>query len=398
LSRPDGFGRLGDPPSALEVGQPAAGMGDRTAETANLSGKGGARFADGIAIRFQDRNRLRRLGGQIFAPAGKRRHRALLQVGDAAERGFQPLSFRLVLSDGERQRPLAAIDRRRRVPDLLFQDQQGAAVRQLFFGGGDRAAKKRDKRLEHCGLLVYERCSRSLYYRFEHCSRLMNIVHEKVIRTMKTAERRQNLKESLISVAERTIEGHGLGGVRARALADKAGCAVGAIYNVVADLDELILLVNSRTFAALERAFTAAGEDKETRTPDQAIERLVRLSMVYTDFAATNTQRWRALFEHRLSQGRRIPDWYLEEQMRLFSYVEGPLRVLHPNASPERLGLLARSLVSAVHGIVTLGLEEKLYTLPLASLREQVTFVVSAIGRGLASDQPPSPSRAAANR
>jgi len=33
--------------------------------------------------------------------------------------------------------------------------------------------------------------------------------------------------------------------------------------------------------------------------------------------------------------------------------------------------------------MVTLGLEEKLYTLPLTSLREQVTFVVSAIGRGL---------------
>ena len=40
-------------------------------------------------------------------------------------------------------------------------------------------------------------------------------------------------------------------------------------------------------------------------------------------------------------------------------------------------------LVSAVQGMVTLGLEEKLYTLPLTSLREQVTFVVSAIGRGL---------------
>jgi AcrR family transcriptional regulator len=225
----------------------------------------------------------------------------------------------------------------------------------------------------------------------------MNDVHEKVISTMKTAERRQNLKESLISVAERTIEAHGLSGVRARALAHKAGCAVGAIYNVVADLDELILLVNSRTFAALERAFTAAGEDTEApRTPDQAIERLVRLSMVYTDFAATNTQRWRALFEHRLSQGRRIPDWYLEEQMRLFLYVEGPLRVLQPNASPERLGLLARSLVSAVHGIVTLGLEEKLYTLPLTSLREQVTFVVSAIGRGLMFDQRPPGGRRAA--
>jgi len=202
---------------------------------------------------------------------------------------------------------------------------------------------------------------------------------------MKSAERRENLKEALIAAAERTISTHGLSGLRARGLAYRVGCAVGHIYNVVADLDELILFVNSRTFAALEDAFTqsAKAENHSLTGPDQAIERLVRLSMVYTDFAATNTRRWRALFEHRLPEGRTLPDWYVQEQRRLFSYVEGPLRVLQPRASSERIGLLARSFVSAVHGIVTLGLEEKLYTLPLTALREQVTFVVSAIGRGL---------------
>jgi AcrR family transcriptional regulator len=202
---------------------------------------------------------------------------------------------------------------------------------------------------------------------------------------MKPAERRENLKQALVGAAERTIATQGLSGLRARALAHKVGCAVGAIYNVVADLDELILLVNSRTIAALERALTEAAEaeDEAIAGPEQAIERLVRLSMVYTDFAATNTLRWRALFEHRPPAGYALPGWYVEEQMRLFSYVERPLRVLQPQAAPERVALLARSVVSAVHGIVTLGLEEKLYTLPLTSLREQVTFVASAIGRGL---------------
>ena len=159
---------------------------------------------------------------------------------------------------------------------------------------------------------------------------------------MKPAQRRENLKQALLGAAERTIATQGLSGLRARALADNVGCAVGAIYNVV---------------------------------------------MVYTDFAATNTRRWRALFEHRLPDGYALPTWYVAEQMRLFSYVEGPLRVLQPQATPERVALTARSVVSAVHGMVTLGLEEKLYTLPLTSLREQVTFVVSAIGRGLVAGQ-----------
>jgi|SRR5262245_17102385 len=202
---------------------------------------------------------------------------------------------------------------------------------------------------------------------------------------MKAAERRKNLKEALITSAEQKLASEGLSGLRARSLADEVGCAVGAIYNVVADLDELILLVNSRTIAALERVLAEATgpEDRAPGTPDQAVKSLVRLAIAYTNFAAANTQRYRALFEHRLAAGGTVPAWYIQDQMRLFSYVEGALRALQPAASGKRIALLARSLVSAVHGIVMLGLDEKLYTVPLAALREQVTLFVSAIARGL---------------
>jgi hypothetical protein len=53
-------------------------------------------------------------------------------------------------------------------------------------------------------------------------------------------------------------------------------------------------------------------------------------------------------------------------------------------ASDERLALLARSLFSAVHGVVELGLDEKLQPLPVDVLREQVAAVAAAIGRGMA--------------
>ncbi len=49
-----------------------------------------------------------------------------------------------------------------------------------------------------------------------------------------------------------------------------------------------------------------------------------------------------------------------------------------------RRALLARSLFSAAHGLVALGLEEKLQFVPLPSLREQVTTIVTALGYGLA--------------
>jgi AcrR family transcriptional regulator len=198
---------------------------------------------------------------------------------------------------------------------------------------------------------------------------------------METAARRRNLKESLIDAAEQAIATHGLWGVRARTLADRIGCAVGAIYNVVADLDELVMRVNSRTLSALEAQLLAA--DRSGGQGGGAVERLCRMALAYLDFATAQQPRWRALFDHRLPPGKAVPDWYLDDQMRLFSYVEAPLGELIPGLSNDRRALLARSLFSAVHGLVTLGLEEKLQAIAPGALREQVTLVVSALGRGL---------------
>jgi AcrR family transcriptional regulator len=202
---------------------------------------------------------------------------------------------------------------------------------------------------------------------------------------MNTATRREQLKEALISAAARTIAEQGLSGLKARALADEAGCAVGAIYNVVADLDELTLLANSRTLAALDKALTAAMASG--KGPDWAIEQLVKLALAYLDFAASHRKQWQALFEHRLASGQTAPDWYQRDLERLFGYVEGPVAELQPDATQARRALLSRSLFSAAHGLVALGLEEKLQFIPLPLLREQVTTIVTALGYGLAGGE-----------
>jgi AcrR family transcriptional regulator len=204
------------------------------------------------------------------------------------------------------------------------------------------------------------------------------------VRPDTTEQRRGRLREALVLAAEDTIAKGGLQELRARTLAEKAGCAVGAIYNAVADLDELILLANMRTLATLEDALTAAGDAGKDDLTDaeSAIAYLVRLAHAYLAFAAANTPRWRALFDHHMP-GRDVPDWYRNEQHRLFRHIEKPLRVLQPHVPPKRRALLARSLFSAVHGLVRLGLEEKLQAIPLTVLREQLTFIITTIGHGM---------------
>jgi AcrR family transcriptional regulator len=199
-----------------------------------------------------------------------------------------------------------------------------------------------------------------------------------------TDQRRARLRDALVTAAEQAIAQQGLGALRARALAEEAGCAVGAIYNVVEDLDDLVLLVNARTLEALERDLSAADRaGQPAEGPNATIARLVRMALAYLDFAAAQTPRWRTLFEHRMPAGREVPVWYRAQQQRLFTHVEELLLELQADESRVRRALLARSLFSAVHGLVVLGLEEKLQAIPLPVLREQVRFVVTAIGRGM---------------
>src|SRR5882757_8778982 len=222
----------------------------------------------------------------------------------------------------------------------------------------------------------------------EHCSRhgwgIGKRLANQLVSESTTDQRRARLRDALVTAAEQAIARQGLGALRARALAEEVGCAVGAIYNVVQDLDDLVLLVNARTLAALERDLSAADRAGEAAEgPNAAIARLVRMALAYLDFAAAQTPRWRTLFEHRMPAGREVPTWYRAQQQRLFAYVEELLLELQADESRVRRALLARSLFSALHGLVVLGLEEKLQAIPLPVLREQVRFVVTAIGRGM---------------
>jgi AcrR family transcriptional regulator len=162
-------------------------------------------------------------------------------------------------------------------------------------------------------------------------------------------------------------------------LADEIGIANGGVYNLVADIDELILRVGSRTLARLDASLSLA----EISGPATPREMLVRIAVAYCDFASDNLELWRALFEHRMQAGKEVPDWAISEQMDLFRHIYRPLALLFPQRTPEQLGITARSLFSAVHGMVALGLEQKLIAVPIKALRSEIARLVQAMIDGL---------------
>ena len=195
----------------------------------------------------------------------------------------------------------------------------------------------------------------------------------------KTLEKRAKLRESLIEAGERRIAAGGLAGLKTRDLARDISVANGAVYNLVDDVDELILRVGSRTLARLDAALTSAEADG----PASPRETLVRIAVAYCDFAAENLELWRALFEHRMAPGKPVPEWAIDEQMNLFRHIYHPLAELFPKRTPDKLGVTARSLFSAVHGMVLLGLEQKLIAVPVEALREEIAAIVRAMVDGL---------------
>lgn len=199
-----------------------------------------------------------------------------------------------------------------------------------------------------------------------------------------TAARRERQRTLLIDAAEKAIAERGLAGLKARELAQEIGCALGAIYNLVADMDELVLRVGSRTLARLDAALSAAESEDAPASADAAADRLVAVALAYCAFARDNLQLWRVLFEHRMAEGAVVPDWAVSEQMTLFRHILEPLSVLLPDrAEPERM-LMSRTLFSAVHGVVAIGLEEKLIAVPRRDLDRQIEGLVRLVCRGLA--------------
>jgi AcrR family transcriptional regulator len=197
----------------------------------------------------------------------------------------------------------------------------------------------------------------------------------------KALERRTKLRQSLIESAEQAIAAKGLSGLKTRDLARQIGCANGAVYNLVEDVDELILRVGSRTLRRLDAALEVA----ETNDSAPPAETLVRIAVAYCDFAAANLELWRALFEHRMAPGKPVPEWSVADQMELFRHIYQPLAALFPDHTPAQLGVTARSLFSAVHGMVALGLEQKLVAVPVAALRHEIGTIVTAMITGLAA-------------
>jgi AcrR family transcriptional regulator len=200
----------------------------------------------------------------------------------------------------------------------------------------------------------------------------MNIVQEESLREQKKGKRRLLMLE----IARDLIAAKGLRSLKVRDVAEAADCSIGSVYNEFGDFDGLILTVNRETVQALTTRLAAV-------PIDDPIRQLHGFAATYLDFAAEHSNLLRSLFEHRMEEDRPFPEDILIMVMRAFALMHAPLVRLMPDKDPAEIALLARMMFSAVHGIISLGLEERMVAVPPEKLRQQVAQFVDTHLAGL---------------
>ncbi len=166
---------------------------------------------------------------------------------------------------------------------------------------------------------------------------------------------REELREISLQAAEQLVIEHGLMGLSARKVAAGIGYTVGSLYMVFRNLDDLIIQMNERTLDRLHERLAVAAINSSS--PTMAIQ---ALAQAYLNFALSETNRWLALYEHRMPEGQATPESFIDKIGRMFELVQHYLALLCPHRSLEEISLAARALWSGVHGVCVLSLDRKL--------------------------------------
>lgn len=186
--------------------------------------------------------------------------------------------------------------------------------------------------------------------------------------------KREEAARRLLEAAVTCVDESGIDALHARELAKRSGYSVGSVYKYYADLDALITEVNTVTLGKIGEAVAAAIAEKS-----DPLDRLKALAQAYLDFASNNENLWKALFGHRLPLGREIPSEHRESNIALLSLIGQSLLEINPELSQDALETRTRTCFAAVHGIVTIAMEQRFVGLSGETLHAEMDFLVERL-------------------
>lgn len=187
----------------------------------------------------------------------------------------------------------------------------------------------------------------------------------------------------MVESALAILRDEGAAALTARAVAERAGTAVGTVYLLFESLEALKLEANAVTMRLLRIHLTEALA--ACCSPDPA-DQLTCLSDAYLLFARQNHHAWAAIFDRRTIEP---PPAIAADIAALFAIIESVLARIE-GLDPEGIPVVSKALWSSVHGMVYLGEVGGLGPVGRDDVPAMVETLVRAAVRGLrASPGPP---------
>ncbi|MET0606155.1 MAG: TetR-like C-terminal domain-containing protein [Beijerinckiaceae bacterium] len=194
-------------------------------------------------------------------------------------------------------------------------------------------------------------------------------------------DRRSRQRADMTRLAAGILEKDGLAGLQARRLAERGTCAVGTVYNLFGDLDGVIFAANEETMREIMAACEGALAEIGLGAP--AADRLLALGEAYAQYALAHPRRFDALFTHRAPPTREFPESFEKMTADLFDLLGATFASAATQMPPQERALAARALWASVHGIVNLGLQDRVGLLTREQILPAVDKVVRAAVRGM---------------
>ena len=193
---------------------------------------------------------------------------------------------------------------------------------------------------------------------------------------------RDEMREKLILATIERLAASGTSGVRARDLASEVGCAVGTIYNLVGDLDNLILMACARTLEEY-RIFVTNHFQEQRLNGATNLQLLEALGASYVDFSSLHRLRWRAAFEVSYEEDSFFQEIFVTSQRQLLRLITDVLAEINPDIDEKELANIGRALWASVHGITMLAVANPKSTLSRDKILTQCNRIIHPVADGL---------------
>jgi AcrR family transcriptional regulator len=167
---------------------------------------------------------------------------------------------------------------------------------------------------------------------------------------------RNELTRLALDAARKIVQKQGLRGLSTRQIGTRIGYSPGTLYQLFADLDELVMRMNAET---LDRLIADCREVDFSGSPEAVLEELGRR---YIAAVKSEPALWNAVFEHSLPDGKETPQWMSERTWTLLGFAQQAIAPLFRDGEEALCRHQVLVLWAGLYGIASLAASGKLPT------------------------------------